>query len=108
MTTGQVYQLTHGVSLVPMTVLKPSAPGRKRGRAAIPDRVLLPIKMTSDLRRRFRMVTAAEDTTYAGMIEVWVNDYHARIERQRRAQAHPLHQPSTDAKSDYPGGGVRR
>lgn len=54
------------------------------------------------------MVTAAEGTTYAEQIEVWVNEYHARIERQRRAQAHPLHQPNTDAKSDYPGGGVRR
>ncbi|QWY84408.1 ribbon-helix-helix DNA binding domain protein [Mycobacterium phage Knocker] len=66
--------------------------------------VLLPVKVRPDLRQRFKVAAAEEGTTYAGLIERWLDERDRRIAAQRRAQAHPLHRPAASA---YPGGGQR-
>ena len=65
---------------------------------------MLPVKMTDDERRRFKVACAEEGLSYAGLVIALLNERDKRLERQRRAQAHPFHRPSTPA-SAYPGGG---
>lgn len=82
-------------------------PPSTRTRIARPGHValvLLPIKIRPDLRRRFKVKAAEAGLTYAQLLEQWMDQDDARLERQRRAQAHPLHRP---AASIYPGGGQR-
>jgi hypothetical protein len=67
------------------------------------QRVLLPVKMRVDLRKRFKLAAVAEDKTYAELIEAWLDERDARLERDRRRQVHPFHRPAASA---YPGGGV--
>lgn len=84
-------------------------PPPTRTRMARPGQValvLLPIKIRPDLRQRFKVKAAQQGMTYAQLLEQWMDQDDARLERQRRAQAHPLHRPN-DAKSIYPGGGTR-
>lgn len=69
------------------------------------QRVLLPIKMRRDLRKRFKLKAVDNDCTYAELIERWMDQDDARLDRARRAQAHPLHRPPASA---YPGGGRPR
>jgi hypothetical protein len=64
----------------------------------------MPVKVTADLRRRFKVAAAEEGMTYAQLIGMFLDQRDARLERQRRTQAHPLHRP---AASIYPGGGQR-
>ena len=68
---------------------------RHRGKLAprVP-RVMLPIKMSVDLRQRFKVAAAEEGTTYAGLIEQWLNERDRKVVNARRQQAHPLHIPS--------------
>ena len=80
---------------------RPGKVGRPRG----PDTVLLPLKVTPDLRKRFKLRAVENDLTYAELIERWLDADDARIARQRRAQAHPLHQPAPGPHSAYPSGG---
>jgi hypothetical protein len=60
--------------------------------------------MTPDQRKRFKVMCADEGLSYADMIDQWMTRHEAKMTRERRAQAHPLHQPVR--KSNYPGGGV--
>ncbi|UXE04438.1 ribbon-helix-helix DNA binding domain protein [Mycobacterium phage Funsized] len=73
------------------------------GRPYTGPRVLLPIKMHPDLRKRFKLKAVEQDLTYAELIEKWMDEEDRRLEQSRRAQAHPLHRPGP--ASIYPGGG---
>ncbi|QHB37802.1 hypothetical protein I5G63_gp061 [Mycobacterium phage Imvubu] len=82
---------------------------RSRTRIASPGKVLtvlLPIKIAPDQRQRFKVKAAQHGKTYAEMLQTWMDQDDARLERAQRAQAHPLHRPN-EAKSIYPGGGTR-
>lgn len=69
---------------------------------ARPETVLLPVKITPDLRRRFRMAAVARDFTYAQLIEYWLDQDADKVARLAKRQAHPLHRPTP--ASAYPGG----
>ena len=73
--------------------------GRPRG----PAKVLLPVKMTPDQRKRFKIACAEENRTYGDLIMLLLDRRDRALAQQRRAQAHPLHTP----KSAYPGGSHR-
>lgn len=77
-------------------VIRTERRGRPRDR--IP-KVMLPVKMTPDLRKRFKMRCAGEDVTYGEMIEYWMDRDDEAVRRQRRQQAHPLHRPNDTAVS---------
>ena len=62
----------------------------KRGEPTL----LVPVKMTPELRQRFRVMARVEDMTYARLIEFLMDEHDARLLRQRRQQAHPLHRPA--------------
>ena len=87
-----------------MVTQKPPAMRRGRGRPRGPDKVLIPVRVTPDLRKRFKTACAEAGQTYGEWIEEQLNKVEARKRAQQRAQAHPLHQPTR--KSHYPGGGV--
>ncbi|QHB37374.1 hypothetical protein I5G58_gp072 [Mycobacterium phage BirdsNest] len=53
--------------------------------------------MTDDLIRRFKVAAAEEGTSYAGLIEQWLDARDRAAERQRARQAHPLHRPRQEA-----------
>lgn len=74
------------------------------GRPRTGPRVLLPVKLHPDLRKRFKLRAVEEDKTYAELIEAWLDADDARIARQRRSQVHPLHRPD-EPKSMYPSAG---
>jgi hypothetical protein len=63
-----------------------------RPRAAQPT-VLLPVKMTIDQRKRFKVACAAEELTYGQMITALLDERDTRLARAQRRQAHPLHRP---------------
>lgn len=65
---------------------------------------MVPLKMTPEQRKRFKTLCAAEGGSYADWVVKRMDAEEAKLERARRAQAHPLHQPTR--KSAYPGGGV--
>lgn len=73
--------------------------GRPRGEPT----VLLPVKMTPEQRKRFRMVCVEHGKTYAQMIVELLDERDARLARAQRQQAHPLHRPNTPVSS-YPSG----
>ena len=77
---------------------------RGRGRPRGPDKVLIPVRMPPDQRKRFKTLCAEAGATYEEWIIEQMNRVEARKRAQQRAQAHPLHQPTR--KSHYPGGGV--
>lgn len=58
--------------------------------------VLIPIKASPELRRRFRMAAVEADLTYAQLIERWLDADAARAERARRQQVHPFHRPAEE------------
>ena len=76
----------------------------QRGRPRGPATVLLPVKMVPEQRRRFKAACAEEGQTYAEFIIEQLDKRDRALAAHRRAQAHPLHQPTR--KSAYPGGGV--
>lgn len=45
---------------------------------------------TPDLRKRFKAAAVDAGLTYAELIESWLDERDARLERQRRQQNHPL------------------
>ncbi|AYP70052.1 hypothetical protein I5G62_gp66 [Mycobacterium phage CRB2] len=74
----------------------PSRPARGTvviGSTATPT-VLLPVKVPPDLRQRFKVAAAEEGTTYAGLIELWLDERDRKRQRAAARQAHPLHQPA--------------
>uniref|UniRef100_A0AB39AL55 Ribbon-helix-helix DNA binding domain protein n=1 Tax=Mycolicibacterium phage phi1_186018 TaxID=3236641 RepID=A0AB39AL55_9CAUD len=90
-----------GVIHITMVRIKPRGPGRPKG----PDKLLVPVKMLPDQRRRFKAMCAARDMTYEEMIIVWMDKEDALERRKAAQQKHPLHQPKQ--ASFYPGGGQR-
>lgn len=70
------------------------------------QKVLLPIKISPDLRRRFRTMASSKDMTYEQLIKYLLDKYDGTLARQRaqKLQPSPLHPPRR--KSHYPGGGL--
>lgn len=66
--------------------------------------MLIPVRMPVDQRKRFKTLCAEEGMTYEAWIIQQMDKVEDRKRAQKRAQAHPLHQPTR--KSHYPGGGV--
>ena len=80
-----------------MTMSTPQRPARGLS-AARPHRsarqTLVPVKMTDAERTRFKVACAEEgNLSYAGLILKLLDERDRRLERQRRAQAHPFHRP---------------
>jgi hypothetical protein len=61
--------------------------------------VLLPVKVTPELRKRFRLACVEDDVTYAEMLERFLDGRDAKLRRQQAQQAHPFHRPGRDAAS---------
>jgi hypothetical protein len=76
-----------------MSITIPRQPGRPRTAPT----VLLPVKMTIDQRKRFKVACAAEELTYGKLISRLLDERDARLARARQRQAHPLHRPEVDA-----------
>lgn len=77
-----------------MTPSQAPAPRGSRGST----KHLLQIKGASpELKRRFKVAAAEEGTTYAGLIEQWLDARDRAAERARARQAHPLHRPRQEA-----------
>lgn len=76
------------------TVIPPRA-GRPRGEPT----VLLPVKMTVDQRKRFKVACAAEELTYGQLISQLLDERDAKLARQQRQQAHPLHRPTEPVRA---------
>lgn len=69
-------------------------PAIGRPRDPIP-KVMLPVKMTPDQRKRFRVVCAEAGKTYGDMIVFLLDERDRKLAYQRRQQAHPLHRPDS-------------
>ena len=87
-----------------MAAQKPSPVRRGPGRPRGVPKVLIPVRMPVDQRKRFKTACAEAGQTYEEWITEQLDRVEARKRARKRAQAHPLHQPTR--KSHYPGGGV--
>lgn len=90
--------------MVTVTTILPQTPRRGRPPSGRAERVLLPVKVSPEDRTRFKVAAAEEGLTYGELITSMLDARDERRARQRRAQAHPLHQPRP--ASMYPGGGA--
>jgi hypothetical protein len=68
--------------------------GERQRRRACEPTISVPIKMTADQRRRFRVAAAEDDVTYAQLIIDLLDERDAKHHRLKRAQAHPFHRPA--------------
>lgn len=55
--------------------------------------ILVPVKMTPDLRKRFRVAAVERDMTYAQLIAHLLDREDERVKRAQARQAHPFHRP---------------
>ncbi|AKF14326.1 hypothetical protein SEA_VINCENZO_64 [Mycobacterium phage Vincenzo] len=77
--------------------------GPRRGRPPGPAKLLVPVKMLPEQRKRFKVMCAAQGVSYEEKIVQWMDNEEANARRKAARQAHPLHQPKP--ASYYPGGG---
>ena len=73
-----------------------SAPAPSR---PVPTKPIQVKGMTDELIRRFKVAAAEEGTSYAGLIEQWLDARDRAAERARARQAHPLHRPRQEASA---------
>ena len=96
---------SYRVILVTMVTHQAAAMARQlssHGSQRTAKTILVPVKMTPALRKRFKQAALDDDMTYAQLIERLLDEREEKLSKARAKQAHPFHRPA----SAYPGGGI--